>query len=89
MNRRKGLPVQCITLVSRDPEKDSIPVPADLREAEYQKIRGFYVEGFIRQIWLRGDVTGACMIFEASSVDEVVGKLNTLPLIQAGFLQRP
>jgi hypothetical protein len=45
--------MQCTILVSRDPEKDSIPVPADLREAEYQKIRGFYVEGFIRQIWLR------------------------------------
>jgi hypothetical protein len=40
--------------VSRDPEKDSIPVSADLREAEYQKIRGFYLEGLIRQIWLRG-----------------------------------
>jgi hypothetical protein len=29
------------------------------------------------------------MIVEASSADEVAGKLNTLPLVQAGFLQAP
>ena len=52
-------------------------------------MREFYAEGLVRQVWLRGDAGGVCMIVEAASADEVAEKLNTLPLIQAGFLQPP
>ncbi|MBV8899575.1 MAG: hypothetical protein JOY92_05630 [Verrucomicrobia bacterium] len=81
--------MQFMILFSRHPEKASLPVPADLREAEFQVVRGFYADGFVRQVWLRGDAGGACMMAEASSAEEVAQKLNTLPLVQAGFLQAP
>ena len=81
--------MQFMTLFSRDPEKAAAPIPADLRETEFQKVRGFYAEGFVQQVWLRGDVPGACMIVEAVSARDVTEKLNTLPLVEAGFLQPP
>jgi hypothetical protein len=50
-------------------------------------VRGFYAEGFVQQVWLRGDAAGACMMAQASSAGEVAEKLKALPLVQAGFLQ--
>jgi uncharacterized protein YciI len=81
--------MQFMILLSRDPGKAATPTPADLRETEFQRVRGFYAEGFLQQIWLRGDTAGACMIVEAGSARDVTEKLNTLPLVQAGFLQPP
>ena len=52
-------------------------------------MRGFYAEGFVQPVCLRGDAAGACMLAQASSADEVAEKLKTLPLVQAGFLQAP
>jgi hypothetical protein len=43
----------------------------------------------VRQIWLRGDGAGACMIAEAPSTDELAAKLNALPEVRAGLLQPP
>ncbi len=81
--------MQFMILFSRNPEKAATPTPADLREMEFQKVRGFYLEGFVQQVWLRDDTPGACMIVETGSVRDVTEKLNTLPLVQAGFLQPP
>jgi len=61
----------------------------DLKEAEFEKVRRFYTEGLVQQVWLRGDAGGACMIVEAASTDEVAEKLGELPLVRAGFLQPP
>ena len=52
-------------------------------------VRGFYMDGSVQQIWLRGDGNGACMIVEAPSADEVAAKLNELPEVGAGILQPP
>jgi len=48
-----------------------------------------YSEGFIQQIWFRGDAPVACMIVEGRSVDEVAEKLKLPPLVQAGLLDAP
>jgi hypothetical protein len=58
--------MQFIILFSRHPEKTAIPAPGDLREAEYQSVRGFYSQGFIRQIRLRGDAGEACVLVECN-----------------------
>jgi muconolactone delta-isomerase len=55
-------------------------------EAEIQQARVLYAEGFIRQIWHRNDVPGACILVEADSEEQVREKLNTLPLMQKGML---
>jgi len=81
--------MQFMILFSRHPDKAETPAPADLREAEFEKIRGFYRDELVQQIWLRGDAGGACMIAEAASTDEAAEKLSALPLVLEGFLQPP
>jgi muconolactone delta-isomerase len=78
-----------MVLFTRHPDKAETPAPADLREAEFEKVRNFYMDGLVLQIWVRGDAGGACMIVEATSTDEVAAKLNALPLVRTGFLQPP
>jgi muconolactone delta-isomerase len=81
--------MQFMTLFTRHPDRAETPAPAEIREAEFEKVRGLYADGLVRQIWLRGDAGGACMIVEAASIDEVSEKLSELPLVHAGFLQPP
>jgi hypothetical protein len=81
--------MQFMILFTWHPDKAETPAPADLREAEFEKVRGLYTDGVVQQIWLRGDTGGACMIVEVTSTDEVAAKLNALPLVGAGFLQPP
>jgi len=80
--------MQFLALVSRRPDKANAPVPPDLREAEFETVRGYFMDRFVQQIWLRGDAAGgASMIVEAASLEEVAEKLDALPLARAGFLQ--
>ena len=81
--------MQFMTLFSWHPDRGEKPAPADLREAEFEMIRGLYTAGLVRQIWLRGDAGGACAIVEAASSDEVAEKFNALPFIREGYLQPP
>jgi len=81
--------MQFMILCTLHPGKAETPVPADLSEAESEKVRGLYTDGFVQQIWHRGDAGGACAIAEATSTDEAAAKLNTLPLVRASFLQPP
>jgi hypothetical protein len=69
-------------------DKGETSAPADLREAEFEMIRGLYTAGLVQQIWIRGDAGGACAIVEAASTDEVAEKFNALPLIREGYLQQ-
>jgi hypothetical protein len=68
------LKMQFIILFSRHPDKAQTPAPADLRDSEFQTVRGLYTDGLIQQVWLRGDAGGACMIAEGASTDEVAAK---------------
>ena len=81
--------MQFMILFSWHPEKAQTPAAADLRESEFQTVRGLYTDGLVQQVWLRGDAGGACMIVEAVSTDEVAEKLGALPLVREGYLQPP
>lgn len=78
--------MQFMILFTRSPDK---PMTSDLSAAEFEAVRGLYADGLIRQIWLRGDVAGACAIVEGSSDVEVSRRVNALPLVHAGILQPP
>src|ERR1700720_3413373 len=84
-----ALKMQFMTLFSWHPDKAETPAPADLREAEFEMIRGLYAAGLVRRVWLRGDAGGACAIVEAASTDQVAEKFKALPLIREGYLQPP
>ena len=81
--------MQFMALFTLHADKTKPPASAELREAEFETVRGQYTDGLVRQIWLRADVGGACAIVEAASLDEVAEKLSVLPLVRAGFLQPP
>ena len=55
--------------------------------AEVAQARVLYAEGFLRHIWNRGDVPGACLLIEADSAEQVRERLDTLPLVRAGMLE--
>jgi hypothetical protein len=40
--------MQFMILFTRHPDKAETPAPADLREAEFEKVRGFYRDGLVQ-----------------------------------------
>ena len=56
-------------------------------EAETKQARVLYAEGFIRQIWSRGDMPGVCMLVESDSEEHVRETLDTLPMVRAGMIE--
>jgi muconolactone delta-isomerase len=60
---------------------------AILGQQESQRARTLYVEGHLRQIWYRDDTSGACLLWEADSEDQVRNMLATLPFAKAGLLE--
>jgi len=79
--------VQFLSLSTRRTDRFSDDQFAELADAEASRARELYAAGFIRQIWYRADVPGACMVLEADSLDEAHARLSTLPLIRAGMLE--
>ena len=78
--------MQFLSLSTRRTDRFSELEFAELVDAEAHRARELYAAGFIRQIWHRDDVPGACMVLEADSLDEARARLHTLPLIRAGML---
>jgi muconolactone delta-isomerase len=78
--------VQFLSLSTRRTDRFSDAEFAELVDAEASRARELYAVGFIRQIWHRADLPGACMVLEAESLDEARARLHTLPLIRAGML---
>lgn len=79
--------MQFMTLLRRVSERFSDADFAPLLDAEVERARALYADGFIRQIWHRADVGGACLLIEAGSEDAVRKTLATLPLVGAGMLE--
>lgn len=79
--------MQYLSLSSRRCDQFSDAEFAALVEAEIAQARALYGDGFIRQIWHRGDVPGACILLEADSLDQAKERLQTLPLVRAGMLE--
>jgi muconolactone delta-isomerase len=59
----------------------------ELAAHESQRVKELYAEGILRQIWMRGDVPGACVVWEAASEDEVRAAIGSLPIFKAGMLE--
>ena len=70
-------------------EKAKSPLPKDLADAEFEAVRGFYMGGLIRQIWVHADGSGALMLAEADSAEDAARKFATLPLVREGILKTP
>ena len=78
--------MQFLSLSTRRTDRFSDAEFTELVDAEVSRARELYASGFIRQIWHRADLPGACMVLEAGSLDEARVRLQTLPLIRAGML---
>jgi hypothetical protein len=48
--------MQFMILFTLHPDTAETPAPADLREEKFEKVRGLYKDGLVRQIWLRTEV---------------------------------
>lgn len=78
--------VQFLSLSTRRGDRFSDAEFAALLDAEIERARELYADGFIRQIWHRGDRPGACILIEADTLEQARAHLHTLPLIRAGML---
>jgi muconolactone delta-isomerase len=69
---------------------DAFPPEAftpELGARESARVKEMYAAGILRQIWRRGDIPGAVMLWEAASEAEVRAALGSLPINQAGMLE--
>lgn len=69
---------------------DAFPPEAftpELGQRESARVRELYASGILRQIWKRGDMPGACILWEAASEQEVRDAIATLPIFIAGMLE--
>jgi muconolactone delta-isomerase len=69
---------------------DAFPPEAftpELVASEGQRVKELYATGILRQIWRRGDLAGAAILWEAASESEVRDALASLPIAQAGMLE--
>lgn len=79
--------MQFLTISKRLAGGGSDSDAALLAEAEFERGRSLYSQSFIRQIWHRADIPGACLLVEADSEQQVRETLGTLPLFRAGLLE--
>ena len=80
--------MQFLTLSRR--RTDAFPPEAftpELLAHESAQVRELYASGILRQIWLRGDMPGASILWEADSEADVRTALDTQPLFKAGMLE--
>jgi muconolactone delta-isomerase len=54
---------------------------------EGQRVRELYASGILRQVWKRGDVPGAAIVWEAADEAAVRAAIDSLPLADAGMLE--
>jgi muconolactone delta-isomerase len=59
----------------------------ELLSHESARVRELYAAGILRQIWMRGDVPGAAILWEAETENEVRAALDSLPIFRAGMLE--
>jgi hypothetical protein len=53
--------------------------------AETQRIRQFYADGVVRQIWLRSDLPDACFLIEAPDEHTAQSTVSALPMARSGL----
>lgn len=81
----------CVQYISLSRRRiDAFPPDAftpDLIARETQRVKELYAAGALRQIWKRGDVPGAAILWEAGSETDVREAVESLPLFKAGMLE--
>ena len=80
--------MQFLTLSRR--RTDAFPAEAftpELIAQEAQRVKEIYATGLLRQIWKRGDMPGAAILWEAASEAEVREAVASLPIAKAGMLE--
>ncbi len=80
--------MQFLTLSRR--RVDAFPPEAftkELMARETLRAKELYASGLLRQIWKRGDIPGAAILWEAGGEAEVRAALDSLPIFQAGMLE--
>jgi muconolactone delta-isomerase len=60
---------------------------SELVGQEGQRVRALYASGILRQVWKRGDMAGAAILWEAASEAEVRAAIESLPIFRAGMLE--
>ncbi|MFY9853083.1 MAG: muconolactone Delta-isomerase family protein [Terracidiphilus sp.] len=69
---------------------DAFPPEAftpELAARESERVKELYAAGLLRQIWTRGDMPGAAILWEAANEAEVQAALDSLPIKKAGMLE--
>jgi muconolactone delta-isomerase len=69
---------------------DTFPPEAftpELQARESARVKELYAAGVLRQIWKRGDIPGASIVWEATSEAEVREAIASLPIFQAGMME--
>src|SRR6266542_4815155 len=79
--------MQFLTVSRRRTERFTDAEFVALVPQETEQARALYAQGFIRQIWHRADIAGACIVVEADSEEQVREQLKTLPLVKAEMLE--
>lgn len=85
---RYNIPMQFLSLSRR--LTDKFPPEAftpELAARETARVKELYASGILRQIWKRGDIPGASILWEAGSKAEVESAIASLPIFQAGMLE--
>jgi transcriptional regulator with XRE-family HTH domain len=59
----------------------------ELAAREGLRVKELYAASLLRQIWRRGDIPGAAILWEAANEAEVRAALDSLPIAQAGMLE--
>ena len=59
----------------------------ELMARETQRVKELYAAGILRQVWKRGDMPGAAILWEAASEGEVRAAFGSLPIAEAGMLE--
>jgi muconolactone delta-isomerase len=71
-------------LIDKFPAESFTPA---LLAAETARVRELYAAGILRQLWKRGDMPGASILWEAASKADVEAAIASLPIAQAGLLE--
>lgn len=69
---------------------DAFPAEAftpELISRETERVKELYAAGILRQIWTRGDIAGAAILWEAADEAAVRDALASLPIAQADMLE--
>jgi len=61
------------------------PVSDEVLPAETERVRQLYADGVVRQIRLRDDVPGACLLVEAPDLAAAQATVDALPMASSGL----